>query len=483
MKSVIARLLALVLLLAATGIAFAFRDVSLTSELRRLVDIEAFIKNLPEYQQAEELKEELNAVRARLDALQRLPESERDELEVLELRAMIADLERRLASARKIVADFREQVDRAESTRHFPNVRHRVAVFTFDDPHATGLGDPVSFLLSKKLLFSTRVSSFGIVNYRQGVEGRAPGELAYFDRVDALTRHQKYLLAMWGRIAQTTEGVRIDSFLQVPAGGGTAAFVRSVQLPRAMGGGRLTVRLKPERIQVQRLDIKPDEVRALQKAASEVATLRAQPDVSAAVTGRLAEGPAYSIAGSRAGWVRLEGGRGGGWTSVDAFCRDACRDLMDAATFFNDVVAFTSRKWARLVPASLTREARAVADQLRALDALRDYPSIAIEVAERWVTGRSGGPAPGGAAFANLLAVARVKSELDRAGRATSFDGIRLNRESIERVAQQLAEASLADPNDLDVIENLALLFAYLGDERRRNLALEIAANLRTRPR
>jgi hypothetical protein len=44
--------------------------------------------------------------------------------------------------------------------------------------------------------------------------------------------------------------------------------------------------------------------------------------------------------------------------------------------------------------------------------------------------------------------------------------------------------AAAADgPNDLDVIENLAVLFAYLGDEKRRSLALEIAANLRARLR
>ena len=51
----------------------------------------------------------------------------------------------------------------------------------------------------------------------------------------------------------------------------------------------------------------------------------------------------------------------------------------------------------------------------------------------------------------------------------------------IEKIVQELAEASVADPSDLDVLENLAVLFAYLGDERRRSLALEIAATLKAR--
>lgn len=64
----------------------------------------------------------------------------------------------------------------------FHNKKTRVAVFTFDDPDRTGLGDSISFLLAKKLLYSALVSSFAVVNYSQGAERDQMG--SYFDKVD-----------------------------------------------------------------------------------------------------------------------------------------------------------------------------------------------------------------------------------------------------------------------------------------------------------
>src|SRR5688572_7057029 len=113
------------------------------------------------------------------------------------LAAMDVPFEReyqQLLDGQKRFEEFRSPPPIGGSSREretfFPGVRHRIATFTFDDPHETDLGDPVSFLLAKKLLFSTRVGSFAIVNYRQGVDRVSPGGLAYFDRVDALTEDQ-----------------------------------------------------------------------------------------------------------------------------------------------------------------------------------------------------------------------------------------------------------------------------------------------------
>jgi hypothetical protein len=64
-----------------------------------------------------------------------------------------------------------------------------------------------------------------------------------------------------------------------------------------------------------------------------------------------------------------------------------------------------------------------------------------------------------------------------------NFDRIRLDRRAIGRIADRLAEASVVDPSDVDIVENLAVLFGYLGDNARRRLALEIAANLKTKAR
>ena len=368
-------------------------------------------------------------------------------------------------------------------------MRHRLATFTFDDPHATGLGDRVSFLLSKKLLFSNRVASFAIVNYRQGADRNSSNNLAYFDRVDAITKDQHFSLAIWGRLSRTERGLRINSFLQVPDDADKSPYVRTIRLPAAMGGGTLTARLKPDQLLVQSLDVNSNEINLLRIAAEQVATLRASPAAAAPFIGRLDDGsasnPSYSIVGSEGNWVQLrlaDGNRG--WTSVDQFCTGVCSRLLDVASFANEVVALTSGFPTRPVPRSLTREAEAVLQQLAALVALPNIPGRATEIAELWVRGGSGSTSLASSGFANLIALARIKTELARVNaRWPNFDRIRLSRQTVERIANQLAQASVADPSDVDIVENLAVLFGYLGDKTRRGLALQIAANLKAKLR
>jgi hypothetical protein len=180
--------------------------------------------------------------------------------------------------------------------------------------------------------------------------------------------------------------------------------------------------------------------------------------------------------------LRLADGTSG-WTSVDQFCTDICRALLDVANFANDVVALTSGFPARPMSKSLTREAEAMLQQLAALMSLPNNPNRAIEIAKRWTGVASPRAiASASAGFANILAVARVKAELARANaKGSNFDRIRLGRQAVERIANQLADASVADPSDVDVVENLAVLFGYLGDDRRRRLAVEIATNLKAK--
>ena len=492
-------LLALALLSATAGVALAFQEVSLDREFRQLRDIQRRVENLPAYQVAEELKRQISALQERLDMLagQRFSmplnmiERERESLA-----SEIYALQRQLGDAQKAIVNFREAISGGQRERFFPNARHRVATFTFDDPHATELGDPISFLLSKKLLFSTRVTSFAVVNYRQGADRDPSSNLAYFDRVDAVTKDQKFSLAIWGRLSRIERGVRIDSFLQVPGDADKSPYVRTVRLPEAMGGGTLTVRLQPDRILLQSLDVDPDGISLLRTAAKQVAMLRASPAADAPVIGRLDDdsyrsGTIHSIVGfQRSDWIQLDTGGRRGWTSIDQFCTGACRALLDVASFVNDVVALTSRSPARPVSKNLTREAEAMSEQLAALSSLSNNPNRAVELAEHWALGSSpdvtarNRTAPGGAGFANLLAVARVKAELMRVNALEpNFERIRVGRRAIERIANELAEASVADPSDVDVVENLAVLFGYLGDDRRRGLALEIAANLKSKAR
>jgi hypothetical protein len=238
---------------------------------------------------------------------------------------------------------------------------------------------------------------------------------------------------------------------------------------------------------VQSLDVDYDKTSLLTMGADQVAMLRASPAAAAPITGRLGDGNgSYSIVGSERDWVQLRLADGtSGWTSIDQFCTDICRALLDVANFANDVVALTSGFPARPMSKSLTREAEAMLQQLTALMSLPNNPNRAIEIAKRWAGVASPRAiASGSAGFANLLAIARVQLELMRvSARKPKFDRIRLDRQAIGQIADQLAEASVADPSDVDIVENLAVLFGYLGDNTRRRLALEIAANLKTKAR
>jgi hypothetical protein len=473
-------LLCCFVILVAIKAAWAGMDVSLDREFLRLQDIQQRMESLPAYRQSEEVRQQIISLQRRIEELApRAPEV--IETERRNLQKEMDELHAKLQDLQKIIADFREQTSRGERQRFFPGVRHRIAAFTFDDPHDTGLGDAILFLLSKKLLFSARVPSFAIVSYRQGVERRAADELAYFDRVDAITQDQKFLLAVWGRISRTETGVRIQSFLQVPADADGPPFVQKVRLPEAMGGGALTARLKPSRIMVQSLDIGLDQVQALKKAAADVAVVRTKPSVSARAAGRLKEGIPYRIVDSRQDWVRLRFKNGSGWTSIDRFCTEACRDLLDVAKFTNDIIALISGAPGRPVPSSLTPEADAVARQLAALRLLANDPRKAKEaMPSNGVVANA--PSLESAGFANLLAVARVAAELRHMSAIQpDFDRIQLDRHFLDRVTRDLAKASVAAPADIDIVDNLATLFDALGDEKRRGLALEIAANLRRR--
>jgi hypothetical protein len=246
-----------------------------------------------------------------------------------------------------------------------------------------------------------------------------------------------------------------------------------------MGGGALTARLKPNRIMVQSLELGPDAIEALKKAAADVALVRTKPSVSAKAAGRLKADIPYRIVDSRQDWVRLRFKGGGGWTSIDRFCKDVCRDLLDVAIYTNDLVALAAGAASRPVPASLSREAEATARQLEKLIWLSKDPRRA-QMPE--VVAASGAAGPHSAGFANLYAVAEVAAELRRAAQESAdFEQIRISPEKLRSIVHHLVGASIEFPADVDIIDNLAVLFAALGDAKRRNLALEIAANLRRR--
>lgn len=476
------------LLILTTAAAHAGAEANLSDAIDAIDRVERQVQDLPASQAAAELTRQIEIARHELEQVRQLPPSpfgDRERRTSL-LMNRLSDLQFQLNAANKAIANFRAEIGRGDQNRFFPLARNRIAVFTFDDPHGTSLGDSISFLLSKKILFSTSVPSLAIIDYREGTERRSTTQLAYFDQVDAVTKDQQFQFAIWGRLARTAEGIRIDTYLQVPVAENPHVYIRQVQLPRAMGGGQLTARLKPDRVLLQTLNIRDENASLLKEASNQVATLRAEPSTSAEVTGHIdpSGGPVeYSITSTRGDWIRIQFRNGqGGWTNINAFCRDVCQTGLDAATVAENLMRLKSGLPDRELPASLTMEARALTDQLRALIALNGKIEEAIWISSRWIKESRAASAPFISGFENLLAVAQIKEQLKQASSTNpDYDRIQLERPLIKIIAQELAEASVRDPSNLDIVENLAVLFAYLGDDRRHDLAVSIAEDLKSR--
>jgi hypothetical protein len=73
---------------------------------------------------------------------------------------------------------------------------------------------------------------------------------------------------------------------------------------------------------------------------------------------------------------------------------------------------------------------------------------------------------------ANQLALNRGRTYDPRQG----YGQLKPDRERVRQLAFDLAEASLSDPNNVDVLRNLSILFAYAGEQKRANLARSLAA-------
>jgi hypothetical protein len=460
-------------------------DASFEKEFDRIQEIRRRVEALPAYRETEELKREIAELQYRLQQLAFHPlmpgsPPPSNSIEMEELKRRISSLENRLSVTSKMVANFREAIGGGRSGRLFPDVLHRLAVFTFDDPHGTELGDAISFLLSKKLLFSAPAYSFAIVNYNERLgqnittDITARDRTTYFDKVDAVTNDQSFLLAVWGRLSRTEGGIRIDSFLQVPADANQAKYRSAIPLPKAMGGGSLIARLTSDRVPIQSIEIDAAAAEGLKVAAREVSKLRDRPDVSAPVIGRL-DG-IYQMVSSNRDWVQLELSDGRrGWTSVEQFCTGSCVALLKIADFTNGVIALTSGSLPQPLPSGLTRDAAAMSQQLAAVVALPENPGRAVEIAETWIKDHKGA-SPG---FENVLAVAKLRAELVRASAGNAnFDEIRLSKPVVEHLIEPLVEASIADPSDGVILTNLVPLFDYVGDARRRDLARQIISTL-----
>lgn len=475
-------------------------------------------------------------------------------------------------------------LEKEGAMRHIPWVKHRVAVFTYEDPEATGLGDDIASIVAGEILFNSGVSSLGVLIFKEDLSPDDSSSLSYFDKVDKITEKEKVTFSVWGRVLPVGDNLLIDTFVQLPPEVLDRHFLWKLRLPRAMGGRELQVHLRPDRIRLQRLSINKSAGSKIASAAHNLRILRQDPRDDATVLAEIPEERVYSVIQRQGEWVFLKVEDGlEGWIRVRGHCTGSCGPLIEPGQFAGGLLQHVATGRLRNATDNLTREALAVEEQIKALDALNSVLSEEIynkslERALRWTgpsrwTGidewtkidRGSGTPPGGATFANIRAMAELAIKLHHAyetkcrrgfsrgflessicgalrakpgtpdveqlclivhellrryppnlsqydiqrflgndlrielrefetnyhldysellaeiGRALArlqFDDIRLGRQDVRPIAVELAKASLEDPNNVDVLKNLAVLFDFLGDTHRANIAGSLAESI-----
>jgi hypothetical protein len=458
-------------------------------------------------------------------------------------------------------------LEQGVSKPHFPWAKYRVAVFSFEDPHGTGLGDAIANILAKRMLFDSTVSSIGVVNFQSGLSPTKEDSSSYFDKVEKLIQDQGFLISLWGRVLPLENELSIDAFVQLSDEATVKRFSWRLELPEAMGGGALVARLRPNRIRAQNLRTPKDEAVRLRNTSRNIQGLRRSPTVAAPIEASIRPDTVYVLKERQNSWVRVQlKGGASGWTSVGAQCLNYCARLLEVADFASGLLKYAERGELNDATDYLSAEALAVEEQIKALDSLNlrnieDIQKRSLGRALRWVgpdrwTGpdkwtkidRGSGPAPGGSAFTNVAIMARTAMALQKAYKravahplpwpiirkrvCTSnfsnlcrvlerftnnstfsghlrteemadvainagirpkeiqkfirgelakaiFNSISINRDTVTQYATELARASLHDPNNIDILKNLAVFFRFLEDRRRYQLAESIVEELK----
>lgn len=404
-----------------------------------------------------------------------------------------AEQRRRDAAAGKIRLDAEEEMGAVTRppARHIPDARYRVAVFTFEDPHGTGLGDALASLVGRKILVGSDVGSIGVLRYEGSLAPSAKQPLSYFDKVETLSELQKVTLAVWGIVERRGDSISVETFVQLPPQVVDENFSWAVQLPEAMGKGRLVARLRPSRLMVEHHNLSASDVDTVKAAAKALDTLRAEPSDTSQVLGQLPVGSAYWMAQRKDDWVQLATDKQKGWVRSGGNCGAPCASLFDAAQFSSGLLQFIQSR-SPLTPAdTLLVDARAVAVQMALLDQLDTaepgrFESAVLQPLQEW-QGREADlvASPTGAAFANISALAKITTRLyaqverSDAPLRARLDRVKIEPYEVRKIAFELAEASIEDPRNVDVLQNLAVLFRYLGDGERAALADKLAKQAR----
>ena len=407
------------------------------------------------------------------------------------------------ATRGEIKIDVKQELEllkQGRLTRHIPDARQRIAVFTFEDPDRTGLGDALAALTGRAILIESSFTSLGVLRYQGDLAPEAPGAPGYFDKVDQIVEAQNVSLAVWGRVRRAKESLRIEAYLQLPSDVVETYFAWSLQLPDKMGGKELAVRLRPSRIVVQRLELAEASIPALLRAAAGMDALRERPAIEAAVSGRLPQGRTYSLQERRGDWVLLRvDERLQGWAQRPS-CPGECGAALSTGVFAGAMLRFIAEGVEPQTPESLTVEARSALDQMRAFKAMSSTSGVerSLALTARWTPAPRAGEtkiAPsraGGATFSNLHALARLSQLLvedydaavGRGGGAPRsrdeavWNRLEPDREAVRAITDDLTEAALLYPGDPDLLNNLAVLFDYVGDAERAQKARTLALSL-----
>lgn len=375
-----------------------------------------------------------------------------------------------------------------KAQKHIGMARYRFAVFTFEDPDGTGLGNAVASILSHDLLMNSKVSSVGVLRY-VGDLSKASGDrqLRYFDKVEPLIESQGVQVAIWGTIRRSGDRVRIDSFMQLSPSVMGTAFSFSFQMPPAMGAGRLVHRIGPDRMLTQRLELSAEQAGNLATLAANLDRLRAAPKDSSPVVGQLPLGSVYYLKQRQGVWVQVGTQSGqGGWLRSTGFCTGPCAPLLSVSRFATELMAYDDRGDIPEYGARLAPDAKAFSDQLMAVAVLNGVPDQyaeqeALYRLDPWcpakdeATGDKHATPPGGAAICNLRAIIRVVGFSRRT--AWQFQEGLPTENVVRSVVAELALVSMSDPRHVPTLKNLATLFSYLGDTERAELASRLAVD------
>ncbi|PWB47075.1 MAG: hypothetical protein C3F18_12215 [Nitrosomonadales bacterium] len=371
--------------------------------------------------------------------------------------------------------------------QHIGKARYRFAVFTFDDPDGTGLGNAVASILSHDLLMNSKVSSIGVLRY-VGNLGKAgeDKQLRYFDKVEPLIESQGVQVAIWGTIRRRGELVRIDSFMQLSPSVMRSAFSFSFSMPVEIGSGRLVHRIGPDRMLTQRLELSSEQASYLAPIAVDLDRLRATPNGSAPFVGQLPLGSVYYLQRRQGEWIQvgMQSGQSG-WLRSTGFCTGTCAPLLSVSRFASELMAYDDRASLPERSERLAPDAKAFIDQLWAVEVLNGAPAQyaeqeALYRLNPWCPARDEAafedhaPPPGGAAICNLRAITRLVGMSRKAARQQLQDG-QLKEDTMRSVADELAMVSMSDPRHVPTLKNLATLFGFLGDAERAKLAARLA--------